>query len=88
MKKLVTVTEVEGEGLNALLGEKVVLLCNNYFYAGTLTGVNDTCVQLTEPQIVYETGEWTAKKWANAVDFPADVLYVQTAMIEAFGKGK
>ncbi|MDE1766537.1 MAG: hypothetical protein KGI27_09765 [Thaumarchaeota archaeon] len=88
MKKLVTVTEVEGEGLQSLLGEKVILLCNNYFYAGTLTGVNETCVQLTDPEIVYETGEWTAKKWANAQAFPAKELYVQTAMIEAFGRGK
>jgi hypothetical protein len=38
MKKIVTVTEVQGEGLTALLGEKVILLCMNYSYVGTLTG--------------------------------------------------
>ena len=53
MKKLIEVTD---EGLEGLLGKRVTLLCMNYFYTGTLTGVNDKCVQLTSPKIVYETG--------------------------------
>ena len=46
MKKLVNVQEVEGEGLVALLGEKVILFCMTYFYAGTLVGVNTDTVLL------------------------------------------
>ena len=88
MKKVVQYAEVEGEGLEALLGESVILLCNNYFYAGVLTGVNTTCVLLTEAKIVYETGDWGAKTWANAQAFPGGSLYVQRAFIEAFGLGK
>ena len=85
MKKLVTVQEVEGEGLASLLGEKVVLFCMNYIYAGTLTGVNTTDVLLENASIVYETGELTAKTWkdAQALPFP---LYVKTAAIESYGK--
>jgi hypothetical protein len=30
MKKIVSVTEVEGEGLIGLLGENVILFCMNY----------------------------------------------------------
>ena len=60
MKKLVE--QVDGEGLEGLLGEEVLLLCANYFYTGKLTGVNKTCVLLTDPSIVYETGDWKIKK--------------------------
>lgn len=82
MKKIVQ--EVEGEGLVALLGQNVVLLCLNYIYAGKLIGVNDSCVLLDDPNIVYETGEWAAKAWKDAQPMPAQ-LYVQTSAIEAFG---
>ena len=48
MKKLVSVTEVEGEGLTALLGQNVYLICLNYIYAGKLEGVNASCVLLSD----------------------------------------
>ena len=41
MKKLVNVTEVEGEGLTKLMGERVTLFCMNYIYTGKLVGVNE-----------------------------------------------
>jgi hypothetical protein len=85
MKKLVNVQEVEGEGLVALLGENVLLMCGNYFYAGNLIGVNDTCVLLKDAKLVYETGELSAKTFKDAQNLP-DVWYVQIAAIESFGK--
>jgi hypothetical protein len=45
MKKLVE--EINGEGLDKLLGERVTLFCMNYIYTGKLSGVNSTCVLLT-----------------------------------------
>jgi len=87
VKKLIEV--VEAEGLESLLGERVTLLCMNYFYTGKLLGVNETCVLLADkPAIVYETGSWDEKKWADAQELPTDKLYVQRAAIEAFGKLK
>lgn len=83
MKKIIESTDPEG--LDALLGERVTLLCLNYFYTGTLAGVNETCVLLTSPSIVYETGDWKTKTWANAEALPTDKLYVQRSAIEAFG---
>ena len=83
MKKLVNVVEVEGEGLVSLLGENVILLCTNYFYAGRLAGVNAQDVLLEEAVIVYETGEWSAKTWASAQKLPGDV-YVRLQAIEAY----
>ena len=84
MKKIVNVVEVEGEGLCALLGERVTLFCMNYFYTGILTGVNTDCVLLTEASIVYETGSWHDKGWKDAQQLPGNI-YVMRAAIEAFG---
>lgn len=86
MKKIMQVTEVEGEGLVALLGEKVILFCMNYFYAGTLAGVNDDCVLLEDGGIVYETGAFTDKAWKDFQKI--GTVYVRIACIEAYAKGK
>ena len=82
MKKIVN--EVQGEGLEKLLGERVTLFCMNYIYTGTLTGVNETCVLLTDASIVYETGAFDAEGWKDAQKLPHD-WYVQTSSIESFG---
>ena len=36
MKKLVEVTEVDGEGLESFLGQEITLYCLNYIYTGEL----------------------------------------------------
>ena len=78
------VTEIEGEGLDALLGETVTLFCLNYIYTGKLMGVNVTCVLLEDAKIVYETGPLNDKKWQDAQPLPGN-WYVQTSSIESFG---
>lgn len=88
MKKLVNVVEVDGAGLQSLLGEKVLLLCANYFYTGKLTGVNETFVELEDPAIVYETGAWTNKGYTDQQTLHVKNFYVSTAAIEAFGLSK
>lgn len=86
MKQIVEVKE--GVGLEGLLGENVLLLCANYFYTGKLTGVNDLFVQLTDPAIVYETGEWKDKQYKDSQKLHTSVFYVQRHTIEAFGVSK
>ena len=85
LKKIVSVTEVDGEGLTGLLGENVLLMCGSYFYAGRLDGVNDSCVLLTDALVVYETGTLTQNKWGANEALPGP-WYIQTAAIESFGK--
>lgn len=84
MKKLVNVREVEGEGLLALLGERVELFCMNYIYTGTLTGVNTHDVLLEDAAIVYETGAFTDKNYKDAQK--VGDLYVRTNFIESYRK--
>lgn len=84
MKKLISVVEVEGEGLTKLLGERVTLFCLNYIYTGELVGVNDSCVLLKDAAIVYETGPLTDKAWKDAQKLPGE-WYVQKGAIESFG---
>lgn len=81
-------TAVEGAGIESLMGERVLLMCANYFYTGKLVGVNETCVELEDPAIVYETGQWTAKTYADEQKLHAKTFYVSLAAIEAFGVSK
>ena len=85
MRKIVK--EVACEGLNKLLGERITLFCANYIYTGMLSGVNETCVLLTDAAIVYETGPFGENKWKDAQELPAE-WYVQISTIESFGKLK
>ena len=82
MRKIVD--DVNGEGLEKLLGETVTLFCLNYIYTGALIGVNATCVLLRDPKIVYETGAFTDPTWKDAQALPHE-LYVMQACIESFG---
>ena len=85
MKKIVQ--DVSGEGLEKLLGEKVTIFCMNYIYTGVLSGVNETCVLLTEAAVVYETGAFNDAGWKDAQKLPNE-WYVQIGSIESFGKLK
>lgn len=88
MKKIVTVEQVEGEGLDALLGERVLLMCAGYFYEGVLVGVNDTFVKLDDAAIVYSTGAWSNKSYEDIQRLHQKEWYVQRGLIESFGKSK
>jgi hypothetical protein len=83
MKKIVSVTEVDGEGLVKFLGQRVTLFCTNYFYTGVLSGVNDNCVLLENAGVVFETGSFSDKEWKDYQPLPND-LYVMIQAIESF----
>ena len=86
MKKIIEVTD--SQGLDSLLGLDVLLFCSNYFYSGKLTGVNASCVELTDASIVYETGAFSDKGYKDAQRLPSKIWFVSTAAIESFGVGK
>ena len=88
MKQIVTVTEIDGEGLEALLGQNILLFCLNYIYTGKLVGVNASFVKLEGAQIVYETGPFSDKTFKDSQALPVSEWYVQTGAIESFGLRK
>jgi hypothetical protein len=83
MKRIVSVTEVEGEGLIGLMGQRVTIFALNYIYEGKLTGVNTDDLLLEDACIVYETGELMATKRKDAQALPGP-LYVRVAAIESY----
>lgn len=83
MKKLVI--EDAQEGLLSLLGEKVTIFTSGYFYTGALVGVNDSCVKLEDPAIVYETGPFTEKGWDDCQSLNVKHWYIAIPAIESFG---
>lgn len=88
VKKLVKVEEVEGEGYEGLMGERVLIMCAGYFYEGKLIGVNDYFVKLEDPGIVYATGAWSDKSYADIQKMHTKEWYVTRGLVEGFGKSK
>lgn len=84
MKKLVQVQEVEGQGLEALMGQKVTFFCLNYIYAGELVGVNTTDILLKNAFIVYETGSFSDSGFKDAQKL-GDEWRLRTSIIESYG---
>jgi len=82
MRRLVE--ETTGEGLQKLMGQRVTLFCGNYIYTGKLVGVDESCVLLTDPAVVYETGPFTEPSWKDAQPLPGP-WYITTRWIESFG---
>jgi hypothetical protein len=70
-------------GLQELVGERVLLLCMNYFYTGKLVAVDETDAALEDVSIVYETGEWGAPSWKDAQPTLRPVT-VRVATIESY----
>lgn len=88
MKVIQTVTEVSGEGLESLLGKRVILFCANYFYTGKLVGVNTNDVKLEDPAIVYETGAFSNKNYTDEQKIGTKFHYVRIGFIESYGEAK
>jgi hypothetical protein len=88
MRQVGQVTEVDGEGLEALLGKRVLLMCAGYFYEGKLIGVNKTFVKIEDPHIVYSVGKWSDKYYEDSQRLHADHWYVKLGLIESFGVSK
>ena len=85
MKKIVE--EISQDCLEALLGERVTFFCASYIDTGRLIGIDENYALLTEPSIVYETGELTTKEWKDAQPLPHDWA-IKLTSVESFGRLK
>lgn len=86
MKVLVETREVTEEGFLSLLGKNIEVFCGIYIYAGKLVGVNDKCIKLANPHIVYETGAFKDKKYKDAQPMEREFHYISTGFVESFGE--
>ena len=77
-----SVVDAEG-GPVTLLGKNVYVSCASYAYSGTVTGVNDRFLELSDPSIVYETGPWTASAWKDAQRLPTDSITIFFSQVES-----
>jgi len=82
MKRIIEDNEA---GMISLMGKRVTFFCANYIYTGVLTGINDTCVEITDPAIVFETGPFSDEKYSDEQQLPMKKHFIQTGLIESFG---
>lgn len=85
MKRIVESDEVSG--FESVLGERIEVWCGVYIYTGILSGVNEDHIELTEPYVVYETGELTAPRYKDAQRC-ASPRRVMRQAIESWGPSK
>jgi len=86
MKRIIE--ETDNQGLESLLGERVLLMCAGYFYEGKLIGVSEQCVELSDPSIVYETGNFSEANYADIQKLHVNKWFVSVPLIESFGLSK
>lgn len=86
MQVLIETKEVKEEGYMALLGKNIEVFCGIYIYAGKLVGVNNTCIKLSNPHLVYETGGFLDKKYKDAQPMGREFHYISTTFVESFGE--
>lgn len=82
MKKLVEQTT--GNHLESYLGETLTVFSCRYIYSGKLVSIDETSICLEEAGIIYETGEFTDKKWKDRQALP-NKWCIAIQSIESFG---
>lgn len=84
-KVVENVTEVveESGGPLVLLGKTVYVSCTSYAFTGKLTGVNDKFIEVDDPEIVYETGAWSAKTFKGTEKLPTPRICIFLTQVES-----
>ena len=70
------------------IGKPVMVFCSNYIYAGTVTKVTTSHIELGDAKIVYETGAYTERGYKDAQALPGNTWCIATQAIESIGSGK
>lgn len=72
-------------GYAALCGQKVLIFTTTYIYYGLLETVDRDTLTFSNPHIVYETGDFSSKKFTNAQSLRAPVWTLSIGHIESAG---
>jgi len=73
----------EIDSLSDFVGKKMAFQCARYIYFGKIEKVNDTFIELSEAQTIFETGEFSAKTAQDAQDMPKSKMYLMRQSIES-----
>ena len=73
---------IEVESLNDFVGKKLAFQCARYIYFGKVKKVNETFIELSDAEIVYDTGEWSNAEASDAQKSPKGIIYVMRQSIE------
>jgi hypothetical protein len=74
---------IEVESLNDFVGKKLAFQCARYIYFGKVKKVNETFIELSEAEIVYETGEFSSSTASDIQNMPKNKMYLMRQSIEA-----
>lgn len=70
-------------GIPARVGQNVLVITGTYFYFGRLVTANCDFIEIADPYIVYETGEWSATKFKDAQRVSKNTLLISVGHIES-----
>lgn len=78
----------KAHGFEGFINQKILIFTSGYFYCGFVVGVFDDYVTLKDAHIVYETGCFSDKEYANAQKLHCDLWNISFSAIESFGLSK
>lgn len=78
----VPVIEVPNQGYIRMVGQTVIFWCSNFIVHGVLSGVNDDVVEISDPSIVYETGDFKSKTLKDRQSIGVPYLLISKSAIE------
>ena len=74
---------IEVENMDSLVGKKWAFQCARYIYFGKVEQVNNTFIELSEAQTVFDTGEYSAKEASDSQEMPKKKVLVMRNAIES-----
>jgi hypothetical protein len=73
----------EVESFDDFVGKKLAFQCARYIYFGKVEKVNSVFIELSEAQIVFDTGEFSDKSASDAQNLPKKKVYLLRQSIES-----
>ena len=73
---------VEVDSISDFIGEKLAFQCARYIYFGKVKKVNEVFIELSDAEIVYDTGEWSSSEASDTQKSPKGIIYIMRQSIE------
>ncbi len=72
-------------GFTQLIGKTITVFCCRYIYHGKLIEEGEDFIKLQKPSIVFDTGDFEKKEFANIQSLQVETWNVSKQSIESFG---